>query len=117
MAETSQTTTPANEGEGNKTAAREYNEAQRRFAKSGRVEDKARDAERALEGPERRELEEAEAIGKSHVAEEDPMLRADEERVKARAYEIWDQEGRPEGKRDEHWYRAAKEIADQAREG
>jgi hypothetical protein len=31
-----------NEGEGNKTAAREYNEAQKRFAQSGKVEQKAR---------------------------------------------------------------------------
>ena len=30
-----------NEGEGNKTAAREYNKAQRRFVQSGKVEEKA----------------------------------------------------------------------------
>ena len=53
-----------NEGEGNKTAAREYNEAQRRFAQSGKVEEKAREAERATSGPERADLERAEAIGK-----------------------------------------------------
>ena len=53
-----------NEGEGNKTAAREYNEAQNRFAQSGKVEEKAREAERAMSGPERMEPERAEAIGK-----------------------------------------------------
>ena len=53
-----------NEGEGNKTAAREYNEAQRRFAQSGQVGEKAREAERAMSGPERIELERAEAIGR-----------------------------------------------------
>ena len=35
-------TGPRNEGEGNKTAAREYNEAQRRFVESGKVDEKAR---------------------------------------------------------------------------
>jgi len=53
-----------NEGEGNKTAAREYNEAQHRFAQSGHVEEKAREAARAMASPERAELERAEAIGR-----------------------------------------------------
>jgi hypothetical protein len=112
MAKRSEAATQVNEGEGNKTAAREYNEAQRRFVESGRVAENARDAERALDGPERRELEQAEAIGKSHVAAEDPRVRVDEDRVRVRAYEIWEREGRPDGKDDEHWHRAAKEIAD-----
>ena len=37
-----QNTGSRNEGEGNKTAAREYNEVQRRFAESGKVDEKAR---------------------------------------------------------------------------
>src|SRR4051812_3423928 len=53
-----------NEGEGNKTAAREYNEAQRRFVQSGKVEERAREAASAMNSPERAELERAEAIGK-----------------------------------------------------
>jgi hypothetical protein len=53
-----------NEGEGNKTAGRQYNEAQRRFVESGKVEDKAREAEEALDGPEKAELQKAEAIGR-----------------------------------------------------
>ena len=53
-----------NEGEGNKTAAREYNEAQRRFVQSGKVEENAREAARAMNSPERAELERAGAIGK-----------------------------------------------------
>ena len=64
-----------NEGEGNRTAAREYNEAQRRFVQSGKVEEKARDAERAMKGPERRELEQAELVGKRHAAKEDPEIK------------------------------------------
>jgi len=53
-----------NEGEGNRTAAGEYNEAQRRFVASGAVEQKAQEAARAMNSPERVELERAEAIGK-----------------------------------------------------
>jgi hypothetical protein len=65
-----------NEGEGNRTAAREYNQAQQRFVRSGRVEEKAREAERDL-GDEklRRELEQAEAVGKRHIADEDPQVK------------------------------------------
>ena len=64
---------PRNEGEGNKTAAREYNEAQRRFVESGKVAEKAREAERALDR-DKRELQRAEAIGKRHKAAEDPEI-------------------------------------------
>jgi len=49
-----------NEGEGNKTAAREYNQAQRRFVESGKVDEKAREAEKSLD-TEKAELERAEA--------------------------------------------------------
>ncbi|MBV9014054.1 MAG: hypothetical protein JO058_00190 [Alphaproteobacteria bacterium] len=68
-------TSSRNEGEGNKTAGRQYNEAQRRFVESGQVEDKAREAEKALDAPERTELQKAEAIGKGHSAGEDPKAR------------------------------------------
>jgi len=63
-----------NEGEGNKTAAREYNESQRRFVESGKVEEKAREAEKALDS-DKQELERAEAIGKRHSHGEDPALK------------------------------------------
>jgi DUF2934 family protein len=33
------------------------------------------------------------------------------ERVRQRAYELWEQEGRPDGKEEEHWRRADAEIA------
>jgi len=69
-----QNMTQRNEGEGNKTAAREYNEAQRRFAESGKVEEKAREAEKALDS-DKQELERAEAIGKRHSRGEDPALK------------------------------------------
>ena len=32
------------------------------------------------------------------------------ERIRQRAHEIWEQEGRPEGRQDEHWVRARREI-------
>jgi hypothetical protein len=65
----------ANEGEGNKTAARHYNEAQAGFAKSSKVADKAREAREAIDAPEGKELARAEAEGKSHSAGEDPALK------------------------------------------
>ena len=65
-----------NEGEGNRTAAREYNEAQQRFVRSGKVDQKAQEAKRDLNDEAiRRELEHAETIGRRHVAEEDPQVK------------------------------------------
>jgi hypothetical protein len=37
-----------------------------------------------------------------------------EEDIKARAYAMWEEEGRPEGKHLEHWARAAQEAGDPA---
>lgn len=56
-----------NEGEGNRTAARAYNEAQQKFVKSGKVEKAAKDAEKAIDGPEAKELEKAEKEGLKHA--------------------------------------------------
>ena len=33
------------------------------------------------------------------------------DRIKQRAYLLWEQEGRPEGRADEHWFRAEAEVA------
>jgi hypothetical protein len=64
-----------NEGEGNRTAAREYNQAQQRFVKSGQVDEKAQQAERDIRDEDiRRELEHAEVVGKRHAAGEDPEV-------------------------------------------
>ena len=63
-----------NEGEGNKTAAREYNQATRRFIESGKVDEKAHEAEKSLD-TDKAELERAEAIGKRHSHGEDPALK------------------------------------------
>jgi len=53
-----------NEGEGNKTAAREFNRAQTEFAKSDKVKPAADRAKQAVQGPERAKLEEAEKVGR-----------------------------------------------------
>jgi hypothetical protein len=107
MAERNDTGATRNEGEGNRTAARRYNREQEQFVKSGRVEERARDAAEAIEGPERDELEAAEAIGKDHIAEEDPAIR---DRIHQRAYELWEAEGRPDDRHIEHWLQAEREA-------
>jgi hypothetical protein len=55
------------QGEGNRDAARHYNAASEKFARSGKVESAAKDAEKALEGPEKDELKRAEKEGRSHA--------------------------------------------------
>ena len=72
-----------NEGEGNKTAAKEYDDAARKFVDSGKVDQKANEAARAREGAEREELDRAEQAGKSHAKGEDPALRRQREDAKA----------------------------------
>ena len=47
------------QGEGDYEAARRFQEQQHEFAKSGPVEEKAREAEEALDGPEGEDLERA----------------------------------------------------------
>ena len=74
MSQTGKPQPSRNEGEGKSTAARQYNEAQRRFVQSDAVEEKAREAEKAREGGEKRELDKAEAIGKRHSHGEDPEV-------------------------------------------
>jgi hypothetical protein len=65
-----------NKGEGSRTAAREHNQAQQRFVRSGQVEDKARQTDRDRRNDEiRRELEHAEVVGKRHAVKEDPQAK------------------------------------------
>jgi hypothetical protein len=70
-----QATTQPNEGEGSRTGAKQYDQAAERFAKSGKVEQKAKEARDAVDGPEGKELAEAEATGKRHSKGEDPALK------------------------------------------
>jgi hypothetical protein len=70
-------TTPAPkdevQGEGDHDAARRYDKASREFAESGQVEPAAHDAAPASES-EAKELERAEATGKSHSKGEGPLV-------------------------------------------
>jgi len=59
---------PQNEGEGSRTAAKQYNEATRKFVESGKVDKAAKDAEQAIEGDEAEELKRAEDEGRAHAA-------------------------------------------------
>lgn len=60
-------TQPQNGGEGSRTAAKQYNDATKKFVESGKVEGAAKDAERAIEGDEAEELKRAEEKGRSHA--------------------------------------------------
>jgi hypothetical protein len=35
------------------------------------------------------------------------------QRIRARAHALWEQEGRPEGRSEEHWQRACQELAEE----
>lgn len=39
-----------------------------------------------------------------------PGIETQEQRIRERAYQIWCDEGKPEGRREEHWHRAREEI-------
>jgi hypothetical protein len=43
------------------------------------------------------------------------MLDAREERIRAKAHELWEADGRPEGRDREHWEQAAKLVAEEER--
>jgi hypothetical protein len=65
---------PEMQGEGNRTAARHYNQATKRFVEQGKV-DPAAQASNPGSAEEQREMERAEDEGKSHAKGEDPALR------------------------------------------
>jgi hypothetical protein len=54
------------QGEGNYDAARKFDEEERAFVKKGGVEQKAKEAEAALDGPDGAELEEARKEADEH---------------------------------------------------
>lgn len=56
-----------NEGEGSRSAAKQYNDATQKFAKSGQVEPAANAAKKSLDGDEADELARAEEQGKKPV--------------------------------------------------
>ena len=60
-----------NEGQGSRTAARNYNEDLQRFVKKGQVQHAAEKARRALDSDEAPDLKRAEELGRSHARELD----------------------------------------------
>jgi hypothetical protein len=62
------------QGEGNYEAAEQYDEAQRKFVKAGKVDAAARDAKPKTEA-EAEEMKRAEEVGKSHAKGEDPAVK------------------------------------------
>jgi hypothetical protein len=61
-------------GEGDHEADRRYREQTERFIESGRVDEAAREAKRAVEQDDG-ELEAAEEAGRARAAEEDPEVK------------------------------------------
>ncbi|MCP3712513.1 DUF2934 domain-containing protein [Paraburkholderia sp. CNPSo 3274] len=50
------------------------------------------------------------AIGGATRIERTPMESGQEERIRRRAYELWEKAGSPEDHTDEYWHRAEAEI-------
>jgi len=73
-----------NEGEGNRTADRQYRENVSRHVKSGESEKAAEDARRALEGDEADDLREAEQEGKSGDPQQERSGQGEREDQRAR---------------------------------
>ncbi len=48
--------------------------------------------------------------GKSTASAPPTAAAVPSEKIAARAYEIWQQSGCPDGKQEEHWYRAEREL-------
>ena len=69
------------QGEGNYVAGRRFDEAERKFVETGPVEQKAREAADALDGPEGEELEAArKASAKGHSLAEHHASKAQTEK-------------------------------------
>jgi hypothetical protein len=65
MAESPSQDQPKNEGEGNRTADRQYREGVQAHVKSGASKPAAEEAEKALESSEGEELRKAENVGRT----------------------------------------------------
>jgi len=63
------------EGEGSYSGTRDYNERTAKFIKEGKVDEAAKEAERAMESDEAAELKKAEAQGKAGDTHRKPKSR------------------------------------------
>jgi hypothetical protein len=68
---------PKNEGEGSRTAAKDYDERTQRFVDEEDVEAKAEEAREAVEQDDEGKLSEAEKQGKEKAREFDPQVERD----------------------------------------
>ncbi|RVJ40003.1 DUF2934 domain-containing protein [Sinorhizobium meliloti] len=53
--------------------------------------------------------------GQNRTEPPDRITEDDEDRIRARAYEIWEREGRPDGGHERHWHQAEKELEEEGR--
>src|SRR5262249_27338013 len=49
--------------------------------------------------------------GAAQSAPSDSEAEPREQKIPRRAYELWEQDGRPDGRDDDYWHRAEREIA------
>jgi hypothetical protein len=52
--------------------------------------------------------------GRHTVIEEDQMKIPSEQSIRERAYQLWEQDGRPDGRSVDYWLRAARDLEDEA---
>jgi hypothetical protein len=71
------------QGEGNYDAAKEFDQAEEKFVKSGKVDQAARDAEPKNE-KEKEEMERAEEIGRQHAKDGAPAPKGPNGKKRAR---------------------------------
>jgi len=50
----------------------------------------------------------------NHSPNTDGQQKTLEQLIRERAYQLWEMEGRPEGRQDEYWRRAAELVAAEA---
>lgn len=66
-----------NEGEGSRSAARNFNQSSKEFVRSGKVDRAAKSAKDAVEGKEQKSLRSAEEKGRARAKEVDPAVHRD----------------------------------------
>jgi hypothetical protein len=49
--------------------------------------------------------------------DQDQAYAQREQRIRERAYQLWQEDGAPEGRADEYWHRAQKLLEDEAQSG
>ncbi|EYD78083.1 Acyl-CoA dehydrogenase [Rubellimicrobium mesophilum DSM 19309] len=52
-------------------------------------------------------------FGFGYVGRRTAMADDREERIRERAYRLWEQEGRPHGRHEDHWHQASQEVGDE----